>query len=84
MKPWYRARTPLLLGQAIAGARESAELKQADLATAIRSSRPTISRIETGSAASSKTILEALEALDYEMVIVPRGSHLAIRPPEQD
>lgn len=82
MKPWYRARTLQLLGDAVAGARGDSELTQQDLAQKIGSSRPTMSRLESGHGASAKTILEALRACDYELIAVPRDSKITVTKPE--
>jgi HTH-type transcriptional regulator / antitoxin HipB len=71
--PWYRARTLDSLGSALADLRDLRGLTQTDLAEKVGTSRPTISRIERGEAASDETILKAMAAMGYELVAVPRG-----------
>ncbi len=82
MKPWYRARTLQLLGDAIAGARADSDINQQDLAALINSSRPTISRLESGNGASAKVVLAALQACGYELIAVPRGAKVSVTAPE--
>ncbi|WP_019146965.1 helix-turn-helix domain-containing protein [Timonella senegalensis] len=81
MKPWYRARTPELLGAAVTGAREDSHLTQTELAEHIDSSRPTLSRLESGKNSSTITLLNALAACGYEVIAVPRGSKITVTPP---
>lgn len=71
--PWYRSRTLEALGAALADMRDVRGLTQTDLAEKINTSRPTISRIERGEAASDATILNAMAAMGYELIAVPRG-----------
>jgi len=78
---WYRARTLNILGEAIADGRAQAGLNQNELAALIGSSRPTLSRMESGQNSSTATVLDALQACGYELIVVPRGSKIAVTPP---
>ena len=75
---WYRARTLESLGAAVAGIRGARGLTQTELGARSGSSRPTISRIERGEPASDETVLQALAAMGYELVAVPRGAVLKV------
>ena len=81
-RSWYRARTGASLGRAMADIRRAAGLSQTDLAEAVRSSRPTISRMERGLPVSSEVLVELLTLTGYEILLVPRGSHTTVAPPE--
>ncbi|MEV8027475.1 helix-turn-helix domain-containing protein [Cellulosimicrobium funkei] len=76
--PWFRARTPSALGAAIRRLREVASLSQDDLALRASTSRPTVSRLERGSAVSSSTLLDVATACGYEIVVVPRGARIVV------
>jgi HTH-type transcriptional regulator / antitoxin HipB len=80
--PWYRARTLDSLGAALADLRDLRGLTQTDLAEKTGTSRPTISRIERGEAASDETILKAMAAMGYELVAVPRGREIRVQADE--
>lgn len=54
---------------------------QTELATAIGSSRPTISRMERGLPTATDTLVDALTECGYELVVVPRGSLVTVVPP---
>jgi HTH-type transcriptional regulator/antitoxin HipB len=67
------ARTPQQLGAAIRRQRKRARLSQDELGTKIRLRQATISKLEAGEPATRlKTLLDALAALDLELVIRPR------------
>lgn len=74
----YRARTLGALGSALQGTRAARGYTQDDLARVIGSSRPTISRMERGHAATTDTVLDALAACGYEIVVVPRGATVTV------
>ncbi len=78
-RPWYRARTPAALGLAVRGVREANAMTQAQIAARVRTSRATISRIERGAPASSETLIAALAACGYELVVVPRDAALQVK-----
>lgn len=61
-------------------ARGNRGLTQSDLARAIGSSRPTISRMERGTPVAADTVLAALAACGYEIVVIPRGSTVTVTP----
>jgi len=75
---FYRARSLPALATALRGARGDRHLTQEELARAIGSSRPTVSRMERGNAAATDTLLDALAACGYELVVVPRGSRITV------
>jgi transcriptional regulator with XRE-family HTH domain len=77
---FYRARSLDGLASAVAGARAARHLTQEDLGRAIGSSRPTISRLERGIATGADTVLDALAACGYELVVVPRGATVTVTP----
>lgn len=79
-RPFYRARTLHALAAAVQGARQGRGLTQVDLALAIGSSRPTVSRMERGHPAATDTLLDALAECGYEVVVVPRGSRITVTP----
>lgn len=78
MQAWYRARTQASLGQALVGIREGAGLTQTEAAERAGASRPTISRLERGRATSTAVVLDLLAATGYEVILVPRGSRVAV------
>lgn len=80
MRHFYRARSTEALGQALQAVRVAAGHTQTDLALTISSSRPTISRMEHGNPTTTDTVLDALTACGYELVVVPRGSHINVTP----
>ncbi|MCG7288238.1 helix-turn-helix domain-containing protein [Cellulomonas sp. ACRRI] len=75
---FYRARSLPALAAALKGARAARGYTQDDLAAAIGSSRPTISRMERANAAGTDTLVDALSACGYELVVVPRGSTVRV------
>jgi HTH-type transcriptional regulator / antitoxin HipB len=75
---FYRARTADALGAALQGARRAQGLTQDDLAAVIGSSRPTLSRLERGGPVATDTLVEALAACGYELVVVPRGTSVTV------
>jgi DNA-binding XRE family transcriptional regulator len=77
---FYRARSTEALGHALQAVRVTAGHTQTELARTIGSSRPTISRMENGSPTTTDTVLDALTACGYEIVVVPRGSHINVAP----
>ena len=79
-RPFYRARSVPALADAVQAMRTDAGKTQAELALDIGSSRPTISRMERGMPVATDTLLDALTACGYELVLVPRGSHLTVKP----
>lgn len=78
IRRFYRARSLPALADALRGARVARGYTQDDLAAAIGSSRPTISRMERAHAAGTDTLIDALSACGYELVVVPRGSTLRV------
>ncbi|MDR0283777.1 MAG: helix-turn-helix domain-containing protein [Propionibacteriaceae bacterium] len=80
-QPWYRARTLLTLGTALADIRRTTGLSQSDAAEQTRTSRPTISRLERGHPVSTATVVDLLAATRYEILLVPRGSRVTIEDP---
>lgn len=67
------ARTPQQLGAVIRRKRKQLGLSQEELGTRIRLRQATISKLETGEPATRlQTLLDALAALDLEIVIRPR------------
>lgn len=75
---FYRARSTEALGLALQAVRATAGHNQTDLARTIGSSRPTISRMENGNPTTTGTVLDALTACGYELIVVPRGSHVSV------
>lgn len=78
---FYRARNLRALATAVQGARRDRGLTQDDLARTIGSSRPTVSRMERGAPVATSTVVDALAACGYELVVVPRGSRLTVHRP---
>jgi DNA-binding XRE family transcriptional regulator len=78
VRRFYRARSLTALAAALRGARTGRGYTQDDLAAAIGSSRPTISRMERANPATTDTLLDALSACGYELVVVPRGSTVTV------
>ena len=82
MRPrFYRARSTPALADAVQAIRTASGRTQSDLAHAIHSSRPTISRLERGLPTATDTLVDALTECGYEIVIVPRGSLVTIVNP---
>jgi DNA-binding XRE family transcriptional regulator len=77
---FFRARTAEALGRALKQVRAEHDMTQGELAHAIESSRPTISRMERGSSVASDVVLAALARCGYELVVVPRGAVISVRP----
>jgi HTH-type transcriptional regulator / antitoxin HipB len=75
---WYRARSLTALGLAVRGVREATAMTQAQMATRLGTSRATLSRIERGVPASTETVLAALAASGYELVVVPREASIQV------
>lgn len=80
-KRFYRARSAAALALAVRSARSASGTTQSELAHAIRSSRPTISRMERGLPTATDTLIDALTECGYELVVVPRGSLVTVDPP---
>ncbi|WP_081599731.1 helix-turn-helix domain-containing protein [Cellulosimicrobium cellulans] len=83
-RPWLRARTPEALGSAVRRLREVAALSQDELALRASTSRPTVSRLERGSAVGSSTLLDIAAACGYEVVVVPRGARITVEASPND
>lgn len=67
------ARTPQQLGAAVRRKRKQMGLSQEELGTRVRLRQATISKLEAGEPGTRlKTLLDALSALDLEIVIRPR------------
>lgn len=77
---FYRTRSVLGLGQAVATLRANHGMTQADLSDAIDSSRPTISRLENGADVGVSAVVGSVTALGYEIILVPRGAEIAVSP----
>lgn len=77
---YYRARTTRALADAVRAVRTASGKSQTDLAEVIGSSRPTISRMERGQPIATDTVIDALTACGYELVVVPRGSLVIVVP----
>ncbi|WP_448059399.1 helix-turn-helix domain-containing protein [Cellulomonas hominis] len=75
---WFRARNAAGLARAVQDVRRASGLTQDELAAAIGSSRPTLSRLERGGATSTDTVLAAMARCGYEIVVVPRGSTVTV------
>lgn len=78
---FHRARSVDALGDAVQAARTARGLTQSELAQAIGSSRPTISRMERGLPTATDTLIEALTECGYELVVVPRGAPVTVVTP---
>ena len=81
MQAWYRVRTLASLGTAMAEIRKNAGLNQDDAAALAHASRPTMSRLERGAPSSTNVIIDLLASTGYEVLLVPRGSHVTIQGP---
>lgn len=67
------ARTSQNLGAILSRVRRSAELSQALLGEKMHARQATVSRLEAGEpAVQLKTLMDALAALDLELVVRPR------------
>ncbi len=82
IQPWFRVRTLTALGEALAGARQSAGLNQTKAAELTNTSRPTISRAERGHPVSTDTVISLLAGTGYEVLVVPRGSQVTVTTPD--
>lgn len=82
--PWFRARTADALGSAVRRARQVAVLSQDELARRASTSRPTVSRLERGSAVATSTLLDVAAACGYELILVPRGARLTVTTDASD
>ena len=78
---FYRARSADALAAAVQAVRAETGTTQSEVAAAIGSSRPTISRMERGLPTATDTLVDALTACGYELVVVPRGSLITVTPP---
>ena len=78
---WYRARTKGALGHALKTIRQRANDTQDTAAAKANSSRPHLSRIERGISPQLDTLMYYLDEYGYELVVVPRGSEVTVRPP---
>lgn len=78
---FYRARSTSALAEAVRSVRSSTGKTQSDVARAIHSSRPTISRMERGLPTSTDTLVDVLTECGYEIVVVPRGSVVTVEAP---
>jgi transcriptional regulator with XRE-family HTH domain len=68
-----RAGTPVELGAALARIRQSAELRQEDLALRAGLRREYVSRLESGQATEQlRALFRVLRALGYELAITER------------
>lgn len=77
---WYWLKTLDSFGEAVRAMREDKQLNQDELAGQIGSSRPTISRFERGADISLSTAFDAVEALGYDLIAVPKGSVVTVQP----
>ena len=69
------ARNEKQIGAVLRRCRKQAGLSQADLATKMQARQGTVSRLESGTPAMQiRTLVEALTALNLELVIQPRSS----------
>lgn len=77
---FYRARSLSALADAVRSVRSASGRTQSELARAVGSSRPTISRMERGLPTATDTLVDALTECGYEIVVIPRGSLVTITP----
>lgn len=77
----YRARSTGALAEAVRSVRNAAGKTQSDVAQAVGSSRPTISRMERGLPTATDTLVDVLTQCGYEIVVVPRGSLVTVEEP---
>jgi HTH-type transcriptional regulator/antitoxin HipB len=69
------ARNEKQIGAVLRRCRKQAGLSQADLATRMQARQGTVSRLESGAPAMQiRTLVEALTALNLELVIQPRSA----------
>ncbi|MEZ5852691.1 MAG: helix-turn-helix domain-containing protein [Hyphomicrobiaceae bacterium] len=69
----HPARTPRQIGAAIRRARRQSGLTQSALGQRMHARQATVSKLEAGEPATQiKTLMDALAALNLEMVIRPR------------
>lgn len=68
------ARTPQTLGSILRRARRAADLSQATLGEKMHARQATVSRLEAGEpAVQLQTLMDALMALELELVVRPRS-----------
>jgi HTH-type transcriptional regulator/antitoxin HipB len=68
------ARTPKQIGAVLRRYRRQRELTQAELGTRMSVRQATVSKLEAGEPATQlRTLMDALAALDLELVIQPRN-----------
>ncbi|PFG34858.1 helix-turn-helix protein [Sanguibacter antarcticus] len=77
---FYRVRTLGALASAVQAVRTTSGTTQSELAQAIGSSRPTVSRMERGLPTATDTLVAALTECGYELVVVPIGSAVTVAP----
>ena len=78
---WYRARTKNALGRALKTIRQRANDTQEEAAAKSNSSRPHLSRVERGTTPQLDTLMYYVDEYGYELILVPRGSEVTVRPP---
>lgn len=77
-RQWYRIRTTLALGEALATIRREQGWTQDEAAAHAQASRPTISRMERGDSTSTATVLTVASECGYDVVLVPKGARLTV------
>jgi DNA-binding XRE family transcriptional regulator len=78
---FFRARSASGLASAVRGVRTASGRTQTEMAEAIRSSRPTISRMERGLPTATDTLIDALTECGYELIVIPRGARVTVVAP---
>ncbi len=79
---WIRVNGGRNLGEAIEQVRRETGLTQAELAERLDVTRTTVIDMEKGRPAAMRRLVDGLSILGYDLIIVPRGAHVAVADPE--
>lgn len=75
---WMRVKGGTSLGEALEQARGQGALTQAELAARLQVTRTTVIDMEKARPAALRRLVDAFSVLGFEIVIVPRGSHVLV------
>ena len=81
VKPWFWLRGDTGAGRALAGARHSTGLTQADLAARLGVDRTTVISLEAGRNAAVSRLIRAFNGMGYDLIAVPRSARVTVDLP---
>lgn len=76
---WFRARTSVDLGSALAESRSARAMTQSELAVQLGVNRGTLITIEAGRNRAINRLVEAFAIFGYDIVLVPRSATVTVR-----